>query len=85
MVMMIIMPALTECQQGEPKIVSAVVATVKTNAPPTVGQRVDRIGRVPRQSGRQRKAPHQARESADSEAEDAQRNGGNEVPSIQPN
>ena len=55
--MMIIVPALTQSQQGEPEVVTAVVATVKADAAPAVGERIDRVCRVPGQRGGEDEAP----------------------------
>ena len=78
------MPTLTHRQECEPEVVAAVVATVETDASPAVGQRIDRVGDVPGQRGREDEAPDQPRKPSDPEAEKGQRERSHEMPSIQP-
>src|SRR5207302_10161724 len=78
-VMMVVVPALTEREQGEEPVVAAGVGGLVAARTEKMRERIDCEGVVPQQHGAQAEAPDEQRPSADQPQHDGERGGLHQV------
>ncbi len=83
-VVVVVVPAFAQGQQGEPDRVPAGVGGPVADPAEDVGQAVDGKGRVPGEHGADEKAPDQGRPAAEGQEHHREQHPGHRVPTVEP-